>query len=96
MHSNLFFLDTTVLPLANFFLTPAGRYFLFKRTVPVKLASSNNKDSAKGTVVYELSVKRLYPWPVIYKCHLKLHIYCRITSFIACQTFLYTNFFVGT
>ena len=45
IQSNLFFLNATVSPLANFFLTP------------------NNNYSAKGTAVYQLSVKRWYPWP---------------------------------
>ena len=54
----MFFLNATVSPLANFFFTPAGRYFLFERTVPVRFVPSNNNDFAKGIAVYQLSVKR--------------------------------------
>ena len=58
IQGNLFFLNATASPLANFFLTPAGGYFLFEQTVPVKFVPSNNNNSAKGTAVYQLSVKR--------------------------------------
>ena len=59
---NLFSLNATVSPLVNFFFTPADGYFLFEQTVPVKFVLSNNNNSAKGTAVYQLSVKRWYPW----------------------------------
>ena len=83
IQSNLFFLNTTVLPLANFFFTPAGRCFLFKWTVTVKFVPSNNNDSAKGTAVYQLPVKRWYLDQVkeplaLHKCHVKFHIHCYV------------------
>ena len=46
--------------IANFFFTSAGRYFLFKRTVPVKFVPFNNNDSAKGTAV-PIVCKKMIP-----------------------------------
>ena len=76
-----FFLNATVSPLANFFFTPARRYFLFEQTVPVKFVLSNNNYSAKGTALYQLSVKKddtldqVKEPLALYKCHLNFNIH---------------------